>query len=138
MANKMTIDFDGFDEMIAQLDDLGGNLKEVTEAALIATHEYVTPQIKAAFAKHNIKYSHETAKSIIDSPNIEWQGMLASVDVGFKISNGGLASIFVMYGTPKMAPDRKLYNAIYGSKTKKEVAEIQRNIIAEAIEKAMG
>lgn len=135
--NRMTISFSGFDEIAEQLDKLGGDLKEVTSKALKETHQYVTPKVKAAFSKHDVKYTHQTASSIIELADIEWQGTIAEVGVGFKISNGGLASIFIMYGTPRMRPDRNLYNAIYGSKVKKEVAKLQQQIFEEAIVEAM-
>lgn len=130
---KMRLEFAGFEEYAEKLDKLGGDLKKTTERALIATHEHITPKVEEAFAKHNVKYSHETAKSIKKKSAVEWNGAVAEIGVGFKISDGGLPSIFLMYGTPKIQPDKKLYNSIYGDK--KKVRELQEKIFAEEIAK---
>ena len=42
-----------------------------------------------------------------------------------------------MYGTPKMKPVTGLKSAIYGTKTQKEIAEIQEKVLSEAIKKVM-
>ena len=130
---KMRLEFSGFEEYAEKLDKLGGDLKKTTERALNATHEHITPRVEEAFKKHNIKYSHETMKSLKKDSAVEWDGSVAEIGVGFKISDGGLPSIFLMYGTPKIQPDKKLYNAIYGDK--KKVKELQEKIFAEEIAK---
>lgn len=135
MAKKMRLIFSGFEEYAERLDKLGGNLEKTTEKALIATHKHITPKVEAAFQKHDIKYSHETMKSLKKEAKVEWNGSIAEIGVGFKVSDGGLPSIFLMYGTPKIQPDKKLYDAIYGSKTKKEVKALQEEIFAEEISK---
>ena len=135
MAKKMQLIFSGFDEYAEKLEKLGGNLEKTTEKALIATHKHITPRVEATFKKHDVKYSHETMKSLKKEARVEWDGLKAEIGVGFKISSGGLPSIFLMYGTPKIQPDKKLYDAIYGSKTKKEVKALQEEIFAEEISK---
>ena len=51
---------------------------------------------------------------------------------------GGLPSIFLMYGTPRMKKDSKVYNAVYGKKTMDEVSMIQALIFADAINNHFG
>lgn len=132
MARKrLTLDFAGMDKIIKEYEAMGGNLTEAAEAALKATHAIVTPKLQAAIAPH--KQSGDTEASLSVSAEIEWDGTKAAVPVGFKIRNGGLASIFLMYGTPRMQPDKALYNAIYGASTLREVSEKQ----AEVFEKRM-
>lgn len=131
--NKMRLEFTGFEEMAERLDKLGGDLKKTTEKALIETHELLTPKIEEAFRQHDVKYSHDTMKSLKKDAKVEWNGSTAEIGVGFKISEGGLPSIFIMYGTPRMDPDKKVYNAIYGNK--KKVRELQEKIFAEEIAK---
>lgn len=136
MANKFKLEFSGFEELSQRLQELDGDLRGVTEEALKNTHAYVTPKLRADMQKH--KRTGETEKSIIDKPKVFWNGDVASIDVGFDITNGGLASIFLMHGTPRIRPDRKLYQDIYGNNTKKEIADIQEKTFLNAITKAVG
>ena len=133
MAKKMRLEFTGFEEMAERLDKLGGDLKKTTEKALIETHKLLTPKVEEAFRKHDVKYSHDTMKSLKKDARVEWDGSVAAIGVGFKISEGGFPSIFIMYGTPRMQPDKKVYNSIYGNK--KKVKELQERIFAEEIAK---
>lgn len=133
MAKKMRLEFTGFEEYAERLDKLGGDLKKTTEKALIETHKLLTPKVEEAFRKHDVKYSHDTMKSLKKDARVEWDGSVAAIGVGFKISEGGFPSIFIMYGTPRMQPDKKVYNSIYGNK--KKVRELQEKIFAEEIAK---
>lgn len=133
--NKLTLQFDGFADMAARLDELGGDLKAITEEALQASFDHVTPKLAEDIKPH--KRSGMTEASLRKRETVEWDGSVGSINVGFDIENGGLPSVFLMYGTPRMKPDRKLYNDIYGAKTKKEIAQIQGDIFAEAIRKKM-
>lgn len=133
--NKLRLEFKGFEEYAARLDELGGDLKATTEKALKESHALVTPKIKAAMTKHN--RTGGTSRAILDNSAVVWDGSVASIDVGFNIQSGGMPSIYLMYGTPRVKPDRELYNAIYGNKTKKEIKELQQEIFSAAIKKAM-
>lgn len=131
MANKTRIEFEGFEEVIAKLTQLEADVKGVTEKALRETHKVITKKAEAAIAPH--KETGATEKSLKKNAEIKWAGSEASVETGFSIRNGGLASIFLMYGTPRMKKDQNLYNAFFGNKTKKEVMEIQENIFYDEI-----
>ena len=133
---KFGIEFDGFADMMAKLDELEGDLKKVTEDCLEVAHDIITPKVHDAMKKH--RQTGDTEKSIKDNSSVEWEGMTASVDIGFKISEGGLPSIFLMYGTPRMKKDTKLYSAIYGKKTRDEIAKMQALIMADEINKKLG
>lgn len=128
---KMELEFDGFDDVINRLKKMEGDTKKVSEKALAKTFELVTPKIQSAMAPHNDRGI--TAESIVTSPHIEWAGSIGSVDIGFDIPHGGLPSVFLMYGTPKMAPDRGLYNAVYGNKTKQLVHDTVEEIFYNEI-----
>lgn len=131
---KFGLSFDGIEDMAKKLDQMGGRrLEQAAENSLKATHDYITPKLHNAMAKH--KRTGRTDASIIDNANVEWSGSKASIDIGFNISNQGLASVFLMYGTPRrrkghdrgyMTADKELYNAIYGAATKRRIAEIQK------------
>ncbi len=132
---KMTVDFKGFEETYLKLDKLNANTKEITAKALQESYNKITPNIKNAISSH--KLTGQTEKSLRETEKVNWNGFNGYINVGFDISNGGLASIFLMYGTPKMKPDKKLYNSIYGTKIKKEVKEIQEKIFTEELKRIM-
>ena len=136
MANKFSVKFDGFDEVVARLSKLEGDVKKITEKALKETHANITPNLHLEMVRH--RRTGQTEKSIVENAKIDWVGSVASVNIGFDISNGGLPSIFLMYGTPRMKKDQKLYNAIYSKKTKKDIMKIQEDVFYEAIREAGG
>lgn len=136
MANKFKLEFSGFEELSLQLQKLGGDLKATTEDALKSTHSHITPKLRSDIQKH--RRSGGTERSLVTDAKVQWNGDIASIDVGFDIKNGGLPSVFLMHGTPRVKPDKKLYQDIYGSKTKKEVAEIQEKEFSKAIQKHLG
>lgn len=132
-SKKFSCEFEGMDELISRISKLDGDIKATTEKALKKTHSHVIPNLHTLMKSH--KRTGRTERSIQDRPNITWVGNVASVDIGFDISNGGLASIFLMYGTPRMKKDTKLYDAIYGKKTIQEVRDLQRDIFYEELRK---
>lgn len=151
-SKKFGIEFSGFSEVVNRLNKLQADVPAVTEKALKATHAHVTPQL------HELMKAHEqtgnTEKSIVDTANVEWTGTVAKVEVGFDISNGGLPSIFLMYGTPRhmganqygdhgksvggTKADAKLKAAVFGSSTKKEIMKIQEDIFYDALRRSSG
>lgn len=133
---KAYLEFEGFDKAIARLTKLGGNTKSTTEKALKKTHEIITDKAEKAIRPH--KETGATEKSLYREGKVDWAGTLASVNVGFSISKGGLASIFLMYGTPRMKKDQNLYNSVWGTATRKEVLNAQEEIFFEEIRKLDG
>lgn len=133
---KFEVKIDGFDEVIAQLEELESDAKKVTEEALKATHAHVTQKLEKAVKPH--KQTGVTERSLKKDAEINWFGSTAKVNVGFDISKGGLPSVFLMYGTPRMKKDPKLYATLYGKKTEKEIKEIQEDMFYDAIRKGGG
>lgn len=136
MANKTMIEFDGFDEVLERLKKVDGDIKGTTEKALKKTHEIITKKAESAIIPH--KQTGATEKSLERDAKISWTGSLGSVETGFSISNGGLASIFLMYGTPRMKKDQNLYNAFWSKKTREEVREAQEEIFFDELRKLGG
>ena len=147
---KLSLSGDVFQEYADKLEKLGGNLRGAVERALEESAEYVNKNLKNDIKPH--ERTGNTEKSLKDDQKIKWEGMTASIPVGFNISDKGLASIFLMYGTPKHGPvgkrpgatghpgtkqDKKLYNDVYGSAAQKKIQEIQEKVFAEEIEKLM-
>lgn len=137
MAKKWGISFDGFDKMVSQLDKLGGNVDKAVDEALVQSHGYMTPKLHADMARH--ERTGRTESAILDSATPQHNGTRTSLDVGFDLRKGagGRASIFLMYGTPRMAKDARLYADVYGTKMRKEIAEIQNEVFRKAVEEAM-
>lgn len=141
MATKFEFDFPMLKKLQKQLEEIGGNaLDEAVDKAITDSHAFVTKQLEDAIAPH--QKTDRTERSLDKKADIIKTGTSYSADVGFHITEGGLPSIFLMYGTkvhgqPHIAPDKKLYNAIYGTATKKKVKEIQAQAFFETIEKVM-
>lgn len=141
--NKIGLQFSGFEELAEKLDELQGDLKKTTEDALRKSKAVVTTNLLKATQKSNYpahgKYSKNngTRHSIDTKKNIEWEGTMGSIHVGFDFKKSGLKSIFLMYGTPRMKKVQAIYDAVYGSKTKKQIRKIQKETFQEAIKKKM-
>ena len=110
MRNKVGLQFEGWQEMIANLDKLGGS---------------------------DAMKKGETKKSIDKEMKVDWEGGTGSIKVGFDFSKSGLVSIFLMYGTPSMKPVKGLKAAVYGTKTQKEIGELQEAEISKVIKRIM-
>lgn len=134
--NKISLDFKNFEEYAERLDKLGGNLREAIEKALQESADLINQQLESDMPKHH--RTGRTQRSILSNGRVEWSGTIAEIKVGFSISNGGFPSIFLMYGTPRMDKDQKLYNDVYGAATKRKVREIQEKVFADAIRRVMG
>ena len=130
---RMSIKFDGFDDLAAEIDRAGGNLEAAVEDALLQTQEYIQNGLTIAAAPYNGKgiKGYATGKmfrSIIDDRKIYIRGNVAEVRVGFELDTG-FHSIFIMYGTPRIKKDQRVYNAIRGTKTQKDIAELQESVL---------
>lgn len=135
MAKKWGITLDGFNDLMSNLDSLGGSIDNAVEKCLKASQAHVAEKLKVDMRKH--ERSGATSEAIVTNKPVKWQGKKASVSVGFNFPEG-LASVFLMYGTPRHKKDTKLYADVYGNKTKKEIEEIHSSIIADEIRRAMG
>ena len=147
---KLSLSGDVFQEYADKLEKLGGNLRGAVERALEESADYVNDNLERDIRPH--RRTGKTEKSLRKDWKVEWQGMTASIPVGFDVTKGGMQSIFLMYGTPKHGPvgkrpgamghpgikqDKKLFNDVYGSAAQKKIQEIQEKVFAEEIEKLM-
>lgn len=140
--NRIGLQFSGFEELAEKLDELRGDLKKTTEDALIKSKAVVTINLQEATQKSNYpahgKYSTGgTRHSINTKKNVNWEGMIGEIEVGFDFEKSGLKSIFLMYGTPRMKKVQAIYDAVYGTKTKTQIRKIQKETFQEAIKKKM-
>ena len=133
--NKIGLDLSELEQMAAKWEDAGGKLKDLAEDCLKAAHKALTPDIREDMKKHN--RTGKTESSIVEKSKVEWEGTRAGTDIGFKISKGGLPSIFLMYGTPRMKKDTKLYGDVYGSRAKKKIQQAQEKTFQKGIKKLL-
>lgn len=142
MSTKLKFEFDGFDDVIKRLTDLEGDVKGTAEKALKECHREVTKDALEAIKPH--KDTGVTEKSLYTEAKVEWAGTQASVPVGFSIREGGLASIFLMYGTPRKDPpmkkDPNLFNALSpkSKQLQEKVKKIQEDIFYKEIRRLNG
>lgn len=137
--SKMKLEFDGFSEIVKRFEKLDADIKPVVEKALTETHRIITEKAQFAVQKPNLpaggRYSRDTTeRSLVTQPEIEWNGTVASVFVGFDIKHGGLPSVFMIHGTPSYMKNQLLYDAFYGDQTIGEVRRVQKEIFTEAME----
>lgn len=140
--NKIGLQFNGWTETMEKLDKLGGTsaMKRGVEAGLKSSKQYVNPQITQAMSKlpADGKYSTGGTKQSIDKDmSIDWHGMTGEIKVGFDFSKSGLKSIFLMYGTPRMSPVAGLQDAIYGTKTQRQIKKLQAEAVNKVIKRVM-
>lgn len=133
---KMQMQVEGIDALMERMQRLGVDTRSAVNKALIETHKIVTDKAEAAIEPH--KRTGATEASLRREAVPEWSGDVASIKVGFDIENGGLPSIFLMYGTPHIKPDTALHNAFFGKETVKEIVEAQEKAIYAAIHSAEG
>lgn len=132
---KMAILFDGFADLAYRIDAMGGDLHLAVDEALTETQKLVQENVSTAaepYAKGGRKGYATGAmyNSILDDARIKWNGNVAEVDVGFDLTTkGGYHSIFMMYGTPRIAKDTKLFNSIKGTRIRNQIAELQKEIM---------
>lgn len=137
MANRrFTCEFDGMDRVIRRLDAIGGNIKEITDQALKETHNKITSDLHRDMNPHH--RTGRTESAISEQTNVSWVGSIASIEIGFDLRHGGMPSIYLMYGTPRMKKDQKLYNDIYGRQTINAVRELQANVFYSALRRLGG
>lgn len=139
--SKWAFRFDEMEALAAKIEKMGGSLEEAVENALQGTHDLITPKLAQNIARHNV--SGATGKSLDKAPAVTWKSpLVAQVNIGFDLSDGGVPSIFLMWGTPKrkaseMPVDKKLKNAAFGPAVKREVAKLQREALEAYLQKTL-
>lgn len=138
----------GLDVYVNNLTKLNADVPQVVESALKATYGFIHKEINLALKEGNPKigggrtkpvYLNQTndlKRSFIDKARVEWNGGVASIRVGFDQNVSMHATYLMITGNPYMAPNKRLYDAIYGNKAK--IKQIQTEMFENAITEAMG
>lgn len=142
--NILKLDTSSFTDFAEKLDALEADLKSIFTKALTEAGQKITTDTEEGMKDENLPahgaYHHDgrpTEKSIIQNPQVKWSGMMGEMGVGFDFGKPG-AGGYLITGTPKMKPDRKL-NEIY--KSKRYMVEIKKGMVQifnEEIKKHMG
>lgn len=148
--NKITLSFPGMKETLERFEKMDGAVGPAVTEALQESYNYVTSHLEDQIEQH--RRSGRTAESLLKNEKVQIEGTTYYINVGFDVSNGGLASIFLMYGTPKhtikrrtmngtkswnhpgMDADAVLYDLVFGPSTKTEIAKIQKKIFEKRME----
>lgn len=138
MANKIGFKVDNLDFWIKKFQEKNVNLKAVTDKALVESKKIVNKKLEQDTVNPNFpkqgRYSsprHLVRASINKQFTTEWSGYVNGIKIGYDFNVSGLVSIFLMYGTAKMPPAKKLKNDVYGSATRNEVKKKQEEIFME-------
>lgn len=148
-GKKFGVNFTGFDKLVQKYNKLlGSGMKTVIEDCLKVPPAVINPLIVKDMKKHNRNRARGTIDSLETENPVTWNGLEATVYVGFHISRGGLPSVFLMYGTarhyPKdngeyhSEPDNKLTEDIIGPKTQRVISDKQAKVFEKGIERLMG
>lgn len=144
--NRMTVDFSGVNSYLQRLQKIPGAAERAVTEALKATQDLVADKAAATIAPHN--KTGTVAGTILRDGDVAWTMDTASIAVGYSIKDGegeltGLPSIFLMYGTEVdgqtgIEADKAMYNAVYGSATKKEAQRLQEQAFDKVFDEVMG
>lgn len=137
--NFVKLDTSGFDRLLEAIEDQGKDVKPIIDLTLKHAAVKIQNQTVLAVQLPNYpkqgKYSTgETSKAVIHFPQIEWEGDTASVGVGFDNDDFN-ASNFLIKGTPRMKPDKKLYNIFVNRKFINSVQKGMWDEVMDELEK---
>lgn len=137
---RMSITFNGFADALRQVEEMDPSaVKPAVNEALTETGKMVQRHVNEAALPYANKdgglkgyATGDMFKALKkDNPVIWKTPFVAEVSVGFNLNEeGGFHSIFVMYGTPRIAKDQKLYNSIKGTRTQQSIAMLQESILS--------
>ncbi len=105
---KSRIDFYESSELLKKLEKAGANVEKVVADALQKSVEKPKAEMLEYIRQHH--YTGQTEESF--TTEIKQEGDKVFLRLGFDIKKGGLAAVFLNYGTPKMAPSFFVDNAI--------------------------
>lgn len=137
----------GFDASVLakyaeELEAAGGHaaIERATEAAMISAKMLINNEIRNAMQPGNLpaggEYSEgDTLESLDTTTAVKWEGNTASLRLGFDMSESGITSILLMYGTPKMKPANGLREAVYGESARRTARQEQETAIKKVLER---
>lgn len=138
---KCKLEFAGILTVLDKIEELNINKNDACEKALKASKKLVNDKLYRDTNKSNFPssgdYSHGALRRSIDNDySVKWSGMSCEIRIGYYFEDIGLRSIYLMYGTARMKPAKKLWSDIYSPRTKKEIRIAQKAAFLKMIERS--
>lgn len=144
--NRMWLDTSGMERWIEDLDKAGADVKGIAEQALTETAQKIQSDVSEAMQNENLPAkgdyaSGQTKRAVLSEVKVKWEGGKATVNVGFDrtVPNAGT---YLITGTPKMKPDRRLNQIFrqkrYMSERTKEIAQFFQDELEQRTGKVFG
>ena len=134
--NTLRLDTSGFEALIEKLDEVQGDIKAaVTDALLQAAetvHDDTVDALRDEYLPRHGEYSTGRTKTTVVPAAVEWSGMTAVAAVGFDYGEEG-AGGFLISGTPRMQPNRKLEQIYTRKKYMRQLQEDMQEVITDYI-----
>ena len=92
--NKITLDFPGIKATFERFEKMDLAVGPAVSEALQKSYDYVTSHLEDQIEQHH--RTGRTAESLLKNEKVQVEGTTYYINVGFDVSNGGLASIFLI------------------------------------------
>ena len=143
----VSIDFKGFSKLATQISELGDEaLKQAVDNAFTASKNYLNNEIEKLMEQspYNFErgqgYSKGKAKAsfeLVRNMPVMWSGNIAEAFICVRLRDA-LELNFIIYGTPHMAADYRLHNAVkVKGNYAEEVSKIQQEEFNKVIREAL-
>ena len=130
--NTLKLDTSGFTDVLARLDDLGGDAHAAVDVVLAEAAQQIHDDTLAAIAKPNLpargKYSSgDTAAAVVNDTRVRWDGDVGWVPAGFDFAKPGAGGYLIKgRGTPTVMHRVKQLHDIYEGK--KYMTDLQQKM----------
>ena len=143
-----SLDFKGFLDYAEEIDELGRGdaLLEVVKDTIEQTKDFVNKECEQALnsSKYSftegVGYSQGKARASLEEVKqmpVEVTGTTVTGYAGFNLKDAPEV-MPLAYGTPHLAKDTKLYNAIkVKGKVKKEVEKLQKDVFTKSLDRLL-
>lgn len=142
--NWISIDMYAFADYADKLDKLGADLKKTLGKAMKKGAAKVEKDVLEALDDGNLpaggKYQRNPSKtkaSVIKDAEVKWSGNYGEIGVGFDKSEPG-AGGWLITGTPKMQPDKKLAQIFQSKKYAKTINDEIKEELEDQLKKLGG
>jgi hypothetical protein len=154
MSQRIDVDLSGLVDLMQKVKDVSNDIDKAMEKGAEKVYRATHSDVQSDMASHtnagpNFNFgpnaaTGKTVKSLVKK-DIKIKGDRLEMPLGFKVRQGGLASIFLMYGVPRHAPnpgyvkrDKKLYNEFYGNDARNRNTNFFQKELEDLLRKELG